>query len=179
MIQRDTNGDGYFNGDDANGVQDLNSSFKIHSGSRSNTDSAGCQTIHPDDYQEFINAVRTNTAQEFVTYVLVTVDNNRERVVQAGRAAPREAVAELSDAGYRPGRTGEGAGVPAVGPFEDPALNRYYAAVVAGESGRADGIALGFADRFPAWGVAVELDQREGANARDEAAQALALGTYR
>jgi hypothetical protein len=58
QVQRDTNGDGWFTQADINGVQDLNNTFKIHSGSRNNTDSAGCQTIHPDRYAAFMDAVR-------------------------------------------------------------------------------------------------------------------------
>jgi hypothetical protein len=54
MVQRDTNGDGRFDANDVNGVQNLNNTFKIHSGSRNNTDSAGCQTIHRDDYAPFV-----------------------------------------------------------------------------------------------------------------------------
>ena len=56
-VQRDTNADGWFTQADINGVQALNNSFKIHPGSHGNTDSAGCQTIHPDDYDNFLRAV--------------------------------------------------------------------------------------------------------------------------
>ncbi|MBP6748222.1 MAG: hypothetical protein KA144_01175 [Xanthomonadaceae bacterium] len=55
-VQRDSNGDGWFTNADINGLQELNQSFKIHQGSRNNTDSAGCQTIHPDDYDGFVRA---------------------------------------------------------------------------------------------------------------------------
>lgn len=56
-VQRDSNADGWFTDADINGFQELNQSFKIHQGSRTNTDSAGCQTIHPDDYDGFVRAV--------------------------------------------------------------------------------------------------------------------------
>jgi hypothetical protein len=44
-VERDSNGDGWFDARDTHGVQDLNNTFKIHRGSNYNTDSAGCQTI--------------------------------------------------------------------------------------------------------------------------------------
>ena len=69
-VQRDTNHDGLFNALDVNGAAPLNSTFKIHSGSRTNTDSAGCQTIHPDDYARFRRAAKADTAQTTWYYVL-------------------------------------------------------------------------------------------------------------
>lgn len=70
LIQRDSNHDGLFTSADPNGRQSLNNSFKIHSGSRTNTDSAGCQTIHPGDYARFATAVQGN-GQAVWQYVLV------------------------------------------------------------------------------------------------------------
>jgi hypothetical protein len=67
-VERDTNGDGRF--DRRN--DELNDSFKIHSGSRSNTDSAGCQTIQPGDYQAVMNALNRSSANPSFSYVLVT-----------------------------------------------------------------------------------------------------------
>ena len=69
-VQRDTNHDGEFNALDSNGSTALNNTFKIHSGSRNNTDSAGCQTIHPDDYQRFRKAVTADATQTRWHYVL-------------------------------------------------------------------------------------------------------------
>jgi hypothetical protein len=71
QVQRDTNGDGWFTQADINGVQNLNNTFKIHSGSRNNTDSAGCQTIHPSEYSGFMTAVQgLGNAQTSWQYVL-------------------------------------------------------------------------------------------------------------
>jgi len=54
-IERDSNHDGKFDSNDVR--SNLDESFKIHAGSRSNTDSAGCSTIYPDDYGRFVSAV--------------------------------------------------------------------------------------------------------------------------
>lgn len=67
-IERDSNHDGTFDADDVR--TDLNDTFKIHSGSRTNTDSAGCTTIHPDDYSDFVSAVRGDGTQDRWQYVL-------------------------------------------------------------------------------------------------------------
>ena len=72
QVQRDTNADGWFNQADINGVQDLNDTFKIHMGSREKTDSAGCQTIHRDDYGDFLAAATGNPAQTRWQYVLTS-----------------------------------------------------------------------------------------------------------
>ena len=84
-VNRDTNGDGWFTSADANRVQNLNNTFYIHVGSRGNTDSSGCQTIHRDDYPRFIDSIRANPAQTRWQYVLVTVDSTMFKDVQAGR----------------------------------------------------------------------------------------------
>lgn len=72
MIERDSNHDGLFDGRDPNRLDDLDRTFKIHSGSRNSTDSSACQTIHPDDFQRFRRAVR-NDRQTVWQYVLVKV----------------------------------------------------------------------------------------------------------
>lgn len=72
LVQRDTNADGWFDQTDVNGVQDLNNTFKIRPGSRNSTDSAGCQTIHVDDYDNFVTAVRGNPEQTRWQYVLTS-----------------------------------------------------------------------------------------------------------
>ena len=71
-VERDSNHDGLFNADDVGGVVDLNNTFKIHSGSRTNTDSAGCTTLHPDDFRTFQGAVKADAAQTSWQYVLTT-----------------------------------------------------------------------------------------------------------
>ncbi len=84
-IQRDSNGDGWFTGSDLKGSDDLDRSFLIHRGSRRNTDSAGCQTVHRDDYSEFVRTVKGDGSQVRWQYVLVTVDSTMFKYVQAGR----------------------------------------------------------------------------------------------
>ena len=71
QVQRDSNHDGRFNSDDTNGEQDLNNTFKIHRGGSSNVYSAGCTTLHPADYQDFVDAVQANDSQSRWQYVLV------------------------------------------------------------------------------------------------------------
>lgn len=73
MVQRDTNGDGWFDARDTHGVQDLNNTFKIHRGSNSNTDSAGCQTIGGGQYDAFVREVRATPGQNRWQYVLTSV----------------------------------------------------------------------------------------------------------
>lgn len=75
LVERDTNGDGWFNSQDVNGITDLNNTFKIHAGSRNSTDSAGCQTIHRDDYDRFITAVNPpESTQNQWQYVLSSTE---------------------------------------------------------------------------------------------------------
>lgn len=75
-IERDSNHDGFFDErDGANGLRrfsDLNDTFKIHSGSKANTDSSGCQTIAPADYSRFATAV-IGSAQNRYQYTLTRV----------------------------------------------------------------------------------------------------------
>lgn len=72
-IERDSNGDGWFDSRDTQGIQDLNNTFKIHRGSRDNTDSAGCQTIGNDKYDDFVSSVRGTSGQNRWQYVLTSV----------------------------------------------------------------------------------------------------------
>lgn len=179
-VQRDTNGDGYFTEADLNGLQDLNQSFKIHSGSRSNTDSAGCQTIHPEDYLGFIQAATGNPQQTRWQYVLTSTHDGaaREAVVGERAAAGGAGVGAAGEqrgnpqgsapaipAPHRhrlesgePERTGprgdrQGHVPASPGPFSDEGLNRYYAAVLGGDAALADRIALGFASRLSESGL--------------------------
>jgi lysozyme len=51
--------------------------INIHRGSKTSTSSEGCQTIHPDQYTEFITLVTnllTGYGQTTVPYCLVTID---------------------------------------------------------------------------------------------------------
>src|SRR5690606_15922351 len=179
MVQRDTNGDGFFTAADPEGLQRLNATFKIHSGSRRNTDSAGCQTIHPDDYRAFINAAQSNPRQTRWQYVLTSTQGGLFHNVEVGREpapaappqAPRPAPAE------RPMDHRGDISQPS-GPFEDPGLNRYYAAVLAGDSAMADRIAFGFSFRAPEVAVqaaghdfvgALPPDEQQMASAQREA----------
>ena len=148
MVQRDTNADGYFTAADPNGIQDLNRTFKIHSGSRNNTDSAGCQTIHPDDYRAFIDAAQSNPRQTRWQYVLTSTQGGLFHNVEVGgdRAQP-EAQPEAPPV-ERPADR-QGSATQPSGPFDDPGLNRYYEAVIAGDSAMATRIALGFSFRAP------------------------------
>ncbi|MBB5883986.1 MULTISPECIES: XVIPCD domain-containing protein [unclassified Xanthomonas] len=91
-VQRDTNADGWFDQADVNGVQALNNTFKIHRGSSGSTDSAGCQTIHPAEYNDFIGAVRGNPAQTRWQYVLTTTTPGPAREQQHDQGQPREGV---------------------------------------------------------------------------------------
>ena len=79
-VQRDTNADGRFDGNDVNGLQPLNNTFKIHRGSLGNTDSAGCQTIRGDDYDGFVAAVRGSPGQTRWQYVLTHTDPGQQPV---------------------------------------------------------------------------------------------------
>ncbi|WP_305805404.1 XVIPCD domain-containing protein [Stenotrophomonas sp. YIM B06876] len=72
-VERDSNGDGWFDARDVQGVQHLNNTFKIHRGGKYNTDSAGCQTIENDDYDAFVATVRGTPGQTRWQYVLTSV----------------------------------------------------------------------------------------------------------
>lgn len=90
MVERDTNGDGFFNEHDVNGRQDLNDSFKIHRGSMGNTDSAGCQTIQGRQaYAEFLRAaVPAGNQQTRWQYVLTHVSPSTPVLEQDHTNAP-------------------------------------------------------------------------------------------
>ncbi|MGY1519035.1 hypothetical protein [Luteimonas sp. A482] len=149
MVQRDTNADGYFTAADPHGTQDLNSTFKIHSGSRHNTDSAGCQTIHPDDYRAFIDAAQSNPRQTRWQYVLTSTEGGLFHNVEVGGDAQRPAARPQTPAPVERHADYQGSATQPSGPFDDPGLNRYYAAVLAGDGATADRIALGFSFRAP------------------------------
>lgn len=149
MVQRDTNGDGFFTVADVEGIQRLNSTFKIHSGSRNNTDSAGCQTIHPDDYRGFIDAAQSNPRQTRWQYVLTSTQGGLFHNVEVGGDRPQPAAQPDAAAPVERVPERQGNAAQPSGPFEDPGLNRYLAAVIAGDGERANRIALGFSFRAP------------------------------
>nr|WP_298122881.1 hypothetical protein [uncultured Pseudoxanthomonas sp.] len=144
-LQRDSNGDGWFTHNDINGVQDLNRSFKIHSGSRANTDSAGCQTIHPEDYLAFNNAARANPQQTRWQYVLTSTEGGLFHDVNRGgeqEQEPRQLpLPQRPDAPAddRQGRQRHELG------SSDSSVDRYLAAVMSGDSAAADRAATEFA----------------------------------
>lgn len=78
-VERDSNGDGWFDARDTQGVQNLNDTFKIHRGSSRNTDSAGCQTIGGGRYDDFVDVVRGTPGQSNWQYVLTSVAPGRVR----------------------------------------------------------------------------------------------------
>lgn len=141
LVQRDTNGDGLFNQDDTNGVQDLNRTFKIHSGSRTNTDSAGCQTIHPSDFSSFIDAAEANPGQTRWQYVLTSTAEPPAPLQEQGReqAPPQQQAPAAAPAG------GERHGMNQPGPFNDTAADHYLAAAMSGDSDAMDRLALNYA----------------------------------
>ncbi|WP_152981244.1 XVIPCD domain-containing protein [Stenotrophomonas koreensis] len=100
-VQRDSNGDGWFDSADSNGVQPLNSTFKFHRGGVENTDSAGCQTIprtylgNNNYYEEYSEAVRGNAAQREILYVLTSTHIIEERL--QGHSRVPEPLAFLPD----------------------------------------------------------------------------------
>lgn len=68
-VNRDTDGNGVFNNQDKNGVQDLNNTFLFHGSGESNTGSAGCQTMPREDFKDFINTLKSSD-QKTWQYVL-------------------------------------------------------------------------------------------------------------
>jgi hypothetical protein len=71
ITRRDVNGDGRFNKADGNNIDTsgAGTTMYIHKGGRGgNTGSAGCQTVNPDVYQNFLNVV--GNLKDF-NYVLV------------------------------------------------------------------------------------------------------------
>ncbi|MCW1976710.1 XVIPCD domain-containing protein [Xanthomonas campestris] len=114
MVQRDSNADGWFDQTDVNGTQDLNDTFKIHRGSRGSTDSAGCQTIHADDYDAFMDAVQGNPAQTRWQYVLTSTTPGPVREQQQDQGRGREGVQPgQEEQGHRPAQPQRQNGGPA------------------------------------------------------------------
>lgn len=145
-VQRDTNGDGWFTQTDINGVQSLNQTFKIHSGSRTNNDSAGCQTIHPDDYLDFVNAARADPQQNRWQYVLTSTEGGVFRDVNRGDERGLEPQRLPLDQGRdAPAQDGQGRQPPHAASTGDAALDHYLAAVMSGDSAAADRAATEFA----------------------------------
>jgi hypothetical protein len=91
-VERDSNGDGWFDADDRNGVQQLNRTFKFHRGGDRNTYSAGCQTIRRDDYDGFVETIRGTPGQDRWQYVLTSVAPGQTREV-----VPRRPLAPEQD----------------------------------------------------------------------------------
>lgn len=105
-VQRDTNGDGWFDSADAMGIQPLNDTFKHHMGSNRNTDSAGCQTLPGQDdrregvYGRYLEALRGTPGQARWQYVLTSsqpeqIDRHDPSMVTA--FSRREADARMPD----------------------------------------------------------------------------------
>lgn len=95
MVRRDTDADGYFTTADIDGLEALNNTFKIHRGGQWNTFSAGCQTIHPDRFDEFMRLAYANSNQDRWQYVLTDTTTGLFRdvrvEVQRDQAPQREA----------------------------------------------------------------------------------------
>lgn len=145
-VQRDSNGDGWFTQNDINGVQGLNPSFKIHSGSRANTDSAGCQTIHPADYLAFNNAARANPQQTRWQYVLTSTEGGLLHDVNRGDergTEPRER--QPHQRPEAPAEHGQRQRPPQGGYLGDPAVDDYLAAILSGDAATADRVVTEFA----------------------------------
>jgi len=142
LVERDSNGDGRFDLHDTNGVQDLNRTFKIHSGSRANTDSAGCQTIHPGDYEAFMQAATSQPGQTRWQYVLTSTTDAPARqqgqdLEQGGDRPPAQPPAAVDDH--------QGAHHPPPGPFHDIHADLSVAAAMRGDSNALDRLAEGYA----------------------------------
>lgn len=146
LVQRDTNGDGWFTQDDIDGLRPLNNTFKIHAGSPHNTDSAGCQTIHPGEYQAFISAVLGNHRQTRWQYVLTSTDDGLLHDVGREDGQRMEQPQPAAD-----GLQGARADDLAVGHQADAVAltnsvgDRYLAAVMSGDAAAADRVATEFA----------------------------------
>lgn len=146
LVQRDTNGDGWFTQNDVAGVQQLNNSFKIHAGSLYNTDSAGCQTIHPGEYEAFIAAVQANPHQTRWQYVLTSTEGGLFHDVNRGderRAEPGER--QPHQRREAPAEHGQRQRPPQADLLSDPAVDDYLAAILSGDSAAADRAATEFA----------------------------------
>lgn len=155
MIERDTNGDGRFDENDTHRLQDLDRTFKIHSGSRTNTDSAGCQTIHPGDYQTFMNAATANANQTRWQYVLTSTDEGRVQEQGQEQGQPGQQQGQGQNAPQRqqqpppanaaPAGQRHGMNQQTSGPFNDATADRYFAAAMSGDSDALDRLAQQYA----------------------------------
>ena len=76
-------------------MEALNNTFKIHRGGASNTFSAGCQTIHPERFDAFMDLAYANSRQQRWQYVLTDTTTGLFRdvrvEVQRDQAPQREA----------------------------------------------------------------------------------------
>lgn len=106
-VNRDTNGDGWFDSADSHGVQPLNATFKFHRGNERNTYSAGCQTIPMGlegsgmYYGDFSNVVRAKSEQQEILYVLTATHNGKERLKdQEHETGPLVAVSDPRTPGH-------------------------------------------------------------------------------
>ena len=84
-VERDSNGDGWFDAGDPGGVQPLNRTFKFHRGGERNTYSAGCQTLRDDQFDAFLETLRGTPGQERWQYVLTAVAQGEHRDLESGR----------------------------------------------------------------------------------------------
>jgi GH24 family phage-related lysozyme (muramidase)/LysM repeat protein len=68
VAERDTNQDGVFDSRDSNRIDrtGVGTSMLIHQGGANNTYSAGCQTMSPTNFNNFLNAVGRNTSFSYV-----------------------------------------------------------------------------------------------------------------
>ena len=89
-VERDSNGDGWFDSDDLGGVQPLNRTFKFHRGGERNTLSAGCQTFKRAEYDDFLDAVRGTPGQDRWQYVLTSVTHRNRRDQEPDRVLDSE-----------------------------------------------------------------------------------------
>jgi len=160
LVQRDTNGDGWFTQNDIDGVQQLNNSFKIHAGSPYNTDSAGCQTIHPGEYDGFITAVEANPQQTRWQYVLTSTEGGLFHDVNRGNEqAPQPHERQPRQRPDAPAEHGQHQRPPQAGYLSDPAVDRYLAAVMSGDGDAADRAATEFARSTEGRHMAAQGDQ--------------------
>jgi len=97
-VERDTNGDGWFDARDINGVQDLNNTFKIHRGGNENTYSAGCQTVRYE-YDAFVETVRASPDQTRWQYVLTSTGPAESQLLEA--STQLEVVSDPRQPGHR------------------------------------------------------------------------------
>lgn len=171
LVQRDTNGDGWFTQGDINGLRVLNDTFKIHAGSAYNTDSAGCQTIHRDDYDNFTDAVRANARQDRWQYVLTSTEGGLFHDVNPGREQGRGAE-ERQFNQDAPAEDRRGHQPPQAGLSNDPATDRYLAAVVSGDSASADRAAIEFAGSAEGRHMGAQGEQRLAQQQATEQTQA-------